>query len=82
MGVAQGVIEKSGAWYSYGADRIGQGKDNVREYLRQNPAISTEIENLVRDKLGVKSRAVADKPVEDKKAAKASFEDKALAEDE
>jgi recombination protein RecA len=87
MGVAQGIIEKSGAWYSYGADRIGQGKDNVREYLRQNPALSVEIENLVRDKLGVKSRAVADKPVEDKKSAKASkshaaFEDKAHAEDE
>ena len=82
MGVAQGIVEKSGAWYSYGADRIGQGKDNVREYLRQNPAIAVEIENLVRDKLGVKSRAVADKPVEDKKAAKASFEDKAHAEDE
>jgi len=82
MGVAQGIVEKSGAWYSYGADRIGQGKDNVREYLRQNPAIAVEIENLVRDKLGVKSRAVLNKPTEDKKAAKASFEDKAHAEDE
>jgi recombination protein RecA len=82
MGVAQGIVEKSGAWYSYGADRIGQGKDNVREYLRQNPAVAVEIENLVRDKLGVKSRAVLNKPTEDKKAAKASFEDKAHAEDE
>ena len=91
MGVAQGIIEKSGAWYSYGTERIGQGKDNVREYLRQNPAMSVEIENLVRDKLGVKSRAVLNKPTEDKKSAKASkaevatessFEDKANAEDE
>ena len=91
MGVAQGIIEKSGAWYSYGTERIGQGKDNVREYLRQNPAMSVEIENLVRDKLGVKSRAVLNKPTEDKKSAKASkaevatessFADKANAEDE
>ena len=38
MGVEHGFIEKSGAWYSYQGDRIGQGKDNSREYLRENPA--------------------------------------------
>ena len=59
MGVAQGIVEKAGAWYSYKGDKIGQGKDNTREYLRQNPALAVEIENLVRDKLGIKTRAVA-----------------------
>lgn len=58
MAVAHNIIDKAGAWYSYGADRIGQGRDNVREHLRQNPDLSVEIENLVRDKLGVKSRAI------------------------
>ena len=59
MGVAQGIVEKAGAWYSYKGEKIGQGKDNTREYLRQNPALAVEIENLVRDKLGIKTRAVA-----------------------
>ena len=59
MGVAQGIVEKAGAWYSYNGEKIGQGKDNTREYLRQNPELAAEIENLVRDKLGVKTRAVA-----------------------
>ena len=58
MGVAQGIVEKAGAWYSYKGDKIGQGKDNTREYLRQNPALAVEIENLVRDKLGIKTRAM------------------------
>jgi len=48
MGVQHGIVEKSGAWYSYGADRIGQGKDNVREFLKQNPDIATEIEGKLR----------------------------------
>ena len=59
MGVAQGIVEKAGAWYSYNGEKIGQGKDNTREYLRQKPELAAEIENLVRDKLGVKTRAVA-----------------------
>jgi recombination protein RecA len=48
LGVLHKFIEKSGAWYSYGGDRIGQGKDNVREFLRANPAMAREIENKVR----------------------------------
>jgi recombination protein RecA len=50
LGVEDGIIEKSGAWYSYGSNRIGQGKDNVRVFLRENPAISAEIEAKVRAK--------------------------------
>jgi recombination protein RecA len=53
LGVAHKFIEKSGAWYSYGKDRIGQGKDNTREYLRDHPAMAQEIEAKVRAELGV-----------------------------
>ena len=51
MGVQYGFVEKSGAWYSYGKDRIGQGKDNVREFLKQNPDIASEIEAKIRAEL-------------------------------
>src|ERR1700727_1109608 len=51
LGSAQGIIDKSGAWYSYKGERIGQGKDNVRSFLQQNPTISREIEDQVRVKL-------------------------------
>ncbi|WP_137937330.1 recombinase RecA [Chitinivorax sp. B] len=53
LGVQFKIVEKSGAWYSYGGSKIGQGKDNSREYLRENPAIAKEIENKVRDAAGV-----------------------------
>ncbi len=80
MGVAQGIVDKSGAWYSYGSDRIGQGKDNAREYLRQNPALAAEIENLVREKLGIKTRvAVAADDAEKSKKLKSSPSDADLA---
>jgi recombination protein RecA len=55
MGVEAEIVEKSGAWYSYNGDRIGQGKDNVREFLKENPEIAKEIEAKIRQKLGVKS---------------------------
>lgn len=51
LGVKQDIIEKSGAWYSYGGDRIGQGKDNVRSYLKENPEVAREIEAKIREKL-------------------------------
>jgi recombination protein RecA len=47
-GVAQGIIDKSGSWYSYGSDRIGQGKENVRDYLRANPEVAATIEKQIR----------------------------------
>jgi recombination protein RecA len=53
LGVIHNIIEKSGAWYSYGKDRIGQGKDNTREYLRENPAMADEIEARIRVAVGV-----------------------------
>ncbi|WP_085314446.1 recombinase RecA [Derxia lacustris] len=59
LGAANGIVEKSGAWYSYGSERIGQGKDNAREYLRSHPEIAFEIENRIREKLGVARREAA-----------------------
>ena len=53
MGVANGIMEKSGAWYAYNGEKIGQGRDNAREFLRENPALSLEIENKVRTALGI-----------------------------
>ena len=50
LGVAEGFVEKSGAWYSYDGNRIGQGKDNVRTYLCENPAIARAIEAKIREK--------------------------------
>ncbi len=70
LGVQEGIIDKSGAWYSYNGDRIGQGKDNVRGYLKENPHISEEIEAQVRAKL---LPDVADKPTS-KSAGKAADE--------
>ena len=55
MGVEANIVEKSGAWYSYGGERIGQGKDNAREFLKENPEMAKEIEAKIREKLGVKN---------------------------
>jgi recombination protein RecA len=51
LGSANGIIEKSGSWYSYKGERIGQGKDNVRNFLQQNKTIAREIEDQIRVKL-------------------------------
>jgi len=64
LGVLHRIVEKSGAWYSYGKERIGQGKDNVREYLKENPAIAREIESKVREALGVQGATPAPAAVE------------------
>ena len=59
MGSDNRIVEKSGAWYSYGGERIGQGKDNARQYLRENPAIAKEIEDKLRAVLQPGKVAVA-----------------------
>jgi recombination protein RecA len=55
LGVNHKIVDKSGAWYSYQGEKIGQGKDNSREYLREHPEIANAIEALIREKLGVNS---------------------------
>ncbi len=59
LGVNHKIIEKSGAWYSYGADRIGQGKENARDYLKENPQVAEEIEGKIREAAGVASGKIA-----------------------
>ncbi|MCH7694772.1 MAG: recombinase RecA [Proteobacteria bacterium] len=64
LGVKYDIIEKTGAWYSYNKDRIGQGKDNVRNFLKEHPEIAQEIEAAVRAKILPKS--VADQAAAEK----------------
>ncbi len=78
LGVLHKFIEKAGAWYAYKGEKIGQGKDNARTYLKEHPAIAMEIENKIRETVGValisggaeteapksaKSKSAASKPV-------------------
>jgi recombination protein RecA len=66
VGVEQGLIRKSGAWYTYEGDQLGQGKENVRTFLRDNPDLADEIEKRIKEKLGVGPRvdtSASDQPV-------------------
>ncbi|MCZ8252900.1 MAG: recombinase RecA [Hylemonella sp.] len=56
MGVNAKIVEKSGAWYAYNGEKIGQGRDNAREFLRENPELALEIENKVRESLNIPQR--------------------------
>jgi recombination protein RecA len=56
MGVEQGIVRKSGAWYTYEGDQLGQGKENARSFLRDNPDLADEIEKRIKEKLGVGPR--------------------------
>jgi recombination protein RecA len=58
LGASSNVVEKSGAWYSYNGERIGQGKDNAREFLRERPEVALDIENKVRAHFGVTPRGL------------------------
>jgi recombination protein RecA len=72
FGVEQGIVKKSGAWYTYEGDQLGQGKENSRNFLLENAAIADEIERKIKAKLGIGvPRAVADLPEEAPVAAKA-----------
>ncbi|MDH4235541.1 MAG: recombinase RecA [Gallionella sp.] len=77
LGVLHKLVEKSGAWYAYKGEKIGQGKDNAREYLREHPEVAFEIENKVREALGValldageKAKAKAGEKASAKESAK------------
>ncbi|MFT0534016.1 recombinase RecA [Castellaniella hirudinis] len=73
LGVQAGFVDKAGAWYSYQGTRIGQGKDNVREYLKEHPDLAFEIENKVREQHGVTLRAApAGRPAAEAPAADAA----------
>ena len=72
LGVAANIVDKSGSWFSYNGNRIGQGKDNVREYLKEHPEMAVEIENRVREHFGVKPREGTVAPASGKGAYKAT----------
>ncbi len=65
------VVEKSGAWYSYKKDRIGQGRDNVRAFLKENPSIAAAIEAEIRTAMGLKSESTANEPAAAEELAEA-----------
>jgi len=60
LGVEQGIVRKSGAWYTYEGDQLGQGKENARNFLRDNPDLANEIEKRIKEKLGVGPRLDTD----------------------
>ncbi|KOG36390.1 MULTISPECIES: recombinase RecA [Streptomyces] len=59
LGVQQGLVRKSGAWYTYEGDRLGQGKENARNFLKDNPDLADEIEKKTREKLGIGAKPEA-----------------------
>jgi recombination protein RecA len=65
LGVEQGIVRKSGAWYTYEGDQLGQGKENARKFLRENPDVAAEIEKRIKEKLGVGAQPDAGAPVAD-----------------
>jgi len=56
LGVEQGIVRKAGAWYTYDSDQLGQGKENARAFLRDNPDLADEIEKKIKEKLGIGAR--------------------------
>jgi protein RecA len=62
VGVEQGLVRKSGAWYTYEGDQLGQGKENARTFLRDNPDLANEIEKKIKEKLGVGPHLDAEAP--------------------
>jgi len=60
LGVEQTIVRKSGAWYTYDGDQLGQGKENARNYLRENPDVANEIEKKIKEKLGIGPQLDAD----------------------
>jgi recombination protein RecA len=63
VGVEQGLIRKSGAWYTYEGDQLGQGKENARKFLLENPDVAAEIEKRIKEKLGIGAKLDADETV-------------------
>jgi len=63
VGVEQEIVKKSGAWYTYEGDQLGQGKENVRNFLRDNPDLADEIEKKIKEKLGVGAQVTEETPL-------------------
>lgn len=65
IGVDKDIVDKSGAWYSYNGDRIGQGKDNVRQYLKEHPEVAADIEARIRETLATNQTDAVDEVMAD-----------------
>jgi recombination protein RecA len=67
LGVENGIVRKAGAWYTYEGDQLGQGKENARKFLKDNPDLAEELEKKIKEKLGIDPQvdAPADEVVED-----------------
>jgi recombination protein RecA len=74
MGVEQGFVRKSGAWYTYEGDQLGQGKENARTFLRDNPDLADEIEKKIKEKLGIGPRVDAPSEVDVTSVAEAKVD--------
>ena len=75
LGAKAGIVEKSGAWYAYNGEKIGQGRENAKIYLEENPKVAAEIEMAIREKAGVISKKIEGNPLDPEKAAKDQIED-------
>jgi len=73
LGVEQAIVRKSGAWYTYEGDQLGQGKENARNYLRENPDLANEIEKKIKEKLGVGPRLDDDVTAQPAPVARPTF---------
>ncbi|AOT04025.1 MULTISPECIES: recombinase RecA [unclassified Arthrobacter] len=73
MGVEHGIIKKSGSWFTYDGDQLGQGMENSRRFLRDNPELAAELERLIKEKLGVGVKAPAETAAEPKLKAVDGF---------
>jgi recombination protein RecA len=67
LGAKAGVVEKSGAWYAYKGEKIGQGRENAKTYLQKNPEVAVEIEKIIRDKAAAISKELEGNPSSNEK---------------
>jgi recombination protein RecA len=65
FGVDHGIVKKSGSWYTYDGDQLGQGKENARSFLIKNPDVALAIETQIKQKLGIGVKAVEEAPVDE-----------------
>ena len=75
LGSKADVVEKSGAWYAYKGEKIGQGKENAKLYLEQNPKAAAEIEMAIREKAGMISKKIEGNPIDEEKVKAESKEE-------
>ncbi len=81
LGVKAGIVEKSGSWFSYDSERIGQGRENAKTYLREHPAMAAKIESAVRQSAGLDGGKILDEMAEGDEATNGKADEAAIDED-